>query len=128
LPTAPGSPPYADSSRQETAPASVTTLIRCAQSQSAGALARLAPDRFGEPGADGGGQQPPRGDVGPLEQPREGERDGEAGRDAPVVADDEVPPEEPERLDVLHARVTAGSSAGRLRRSTRVSARESSPT
>ena len=36
--------------------------------------------------------------------------------------------EETERAQVLHARVATGSSAGRLRRSTRVSARESRPT
>src|SRR6478735_8272981 len=50
------------------------------------------------------------------------EPEGAAGCDAPVVADDEVPPERAERADVLHAPAPSGSAACRCRRSWRTSA------
>ena len=43
------------------------------------------------------------------------EPDGDAGSDAPVVADDEVPPEAAERAEALHAPAPAGSAACRWR-------------
>src|SRR4051812_2117236 len=64
-----------------------------------------------------------------LEQPGERERDGKAGGHAPVVADDEVPPEAGERAQVLHPLASTGSrAAGRLRRSSRVRPKETRPT
>src|SRR5205823_10348993 len=47
--------------------------------------------------------------------------------DAPVVADDEVPPEEPEGPYVLHPFASAGTSASRCRRSARTSRNELAP-
>src|SRR6266511_3005304 len=46
------------------------------------------------------------------------------GGDAPVVADDEVPPESSERAEVAHALAPAGTGTRRWRRRTRTSANE----
>ena len=54
------------------------------------------------------------------------ERDRDAGGDAPVVADDEVPPEAAERAEVPHASAPAATSCDRRRRSARTSANETS--
>src|SRR6267154_835084 len=100
------------------------TSARVSQSASA---ARLAPDRSGEDERDRDRQQPPRDDVVVCKQPGESERDGEAHRDAPVVAHDEVPPEASEASHVAHARAPAGSSTTRRRRRTRTSTAATSP-
>src|SRR6266852_4846413 len=91
------------------------------------AAAGFALDRLREQEPDGEREQPPRRDTVMLEQPGEAERHGKARRHAPVVADDEVPPETQERSDVLHARAAAGASAIRRWRSKRASPIESSP-
>src|SRR5262249_27504838 len=75
------------------------------------------------------GQKPPGRDVAALQHPGQPEPDGEPRGDAPVVADDEVPPEPPERTHALHAcAATARVSAAFRRRSARVSASDTRPT
>ena len=59
-------------------------------------MARLAPDGFREEERDGQWEEPPCRDALVLEKPGEPEGDSEAGRNPPVVTDDEVPPEAPE--------------------------------
>src|SRR5207237_10113511 len=46
---------------------------------------------------------------------------------SPVIPDDEVPPEEPERPHVLQPFASAGTSASRCRRSARTSRNETAP-
>src|SRR5258706_10295483 len=100
------------------------TSARVSQSASA---ARLAPDGSAEYERDRNRQQPPRGDVAVRKQPGESERDGEADGNAPVVADDEIPPEASEASHVAHARAPAGSSTMRRRRRTRTSTAATRP-
>src|SRR3954469_10579652 len=87
----------------------------------------LAPD--GDPGQqrDRERQQPPRVDSVVGQDLHEGERDRDPRRHRPVVADDEVPPELPEGLHVLHALASAGLSSSRRRRSARTISQEKPP-
>src|SRR6185437_12641930 len=59
---------------------------------------------------DGRGHEPPGVEPGCDECRRDADRESDARGGAPVVADDEVPPEEPEGPDATHA------NAGRRRR------------
>src|SRR5437764_14669968 len=72
-------------------------------------------DRAREQQRDGDRQHPPRVDSYVRQQRRESDRERDAHRDAPVVADDEVPPEAAERADVPHAPAPDGNGTGRRR-------------
>src|SRR5262245_27207664 len=89
---------------------------------------RLAPDGLREHDRDRQGQEPPGRDLAVRQQPGEAEPYRQACSDVPVVAHDEVPPETAERPDASHAWAAAGVSAAFRRRSTRVSANETSAT
>src|SRR5207244_993213 len=71
-------------------------------------------------------EQPPGVDALACEAGGQAQRHREPRSDAPVVADDEVPPKEGERADVLHAAASTGASAS-LRRSARTSRNENAP-
>src|SRR3954449_7628267 len=81
------------------------------------------PERAEQDGDDRDGHDPPRGHAAARQQRREAERDDHAGRQAPVVPDDEVVPEAQEREDVAHAGASTGSrvapTATRRRRNAR---------
>src|SRR6516225_3862327 len=105
--------------------ASAECRSRCADSLAARG-ARLAAHRLHEQQGDRDREQPPRVDALVREEPHERERHREPDGDAPVVPDDEVPPEAAERRDVLHALLSAGFRAVRRRLSERVSANDTS--
>ena len=62
-----------------------------------------------------------------VEQRGQRERDRDACGDAPVVADDEVPPEAAERAEIPHASAPAVTRTVRRRRSARTSTSETTP-
>src|SRR5207302_10182490 len=80
---------------------------------------RLAPERAREQQGDRDRQQPPRVHVLVGQERGQPNRYREARRDAPGVADDEVPPAERKRADVLHAAASKGATASSRRRSAR---------
>src|SRR5512132_991068 len=88
-------------------------------------LPRGAPQRRREQDGNGDWQQPPDGRSSPVVgEPRDAQGDRDPRGEAPVVADDEVPPEEPERTKVAHASASAVTSVV-VRRRRRRSARTS---
>src|SRR3954454_4088188 len=89
---------------------------------------RFASERGGKESRYPKRKQPPRVDALVREQRGQPERNCETRRDTPVVANDEVPPEERERPEVLHALTSAARSVGRRRRSRRTSANETAAT
>src|SRR6476469_10067116 len=67
-------------------------------------------------------EEPPGGKVFVHEQRAESQCEDESGRDPPVVADDELPPEAGEQLDLPHRCAPSGSNRACCRRSRRTSA------
>src|SRR5262249_11927316 len=85
-----------------------------------------AQERAGEDERDRRREQPPGVDAPVRQYRRQTERDRDAGRDPPVVADDEVPPETAERAQTAHAPASAGTSRCR-RRNAWTQAKETNP-
>src|SRR5439155_26973661 len=75
---------------------------------------------------DRGRDQAPSVNATRCEHAAQAPRHSEPESDAPVVADDEVPPKEGERADVLPAAASTGASAS-LRRSARTSRNDNAP-
>src|SRR6266542_2176414 len=93
----------------------------------ASALDGSAAQRQREHECDRGREEPPRVHAVVRQECGERESDRNACGDAPVVADDEVPPEAAERAEILHASAPAVTRIVRLRRSERTSTSETSP-
>src|SRR6266545_661650 len=89
-----------------------------------GCLTRRAPARTCKQESNRERKEPPRVDAVVGEERRQPQRNREPRGDAPVVADDEVPPESSERAEVAHALAPAGTGTRRWRRRTRTSANE----
>src|SRR6266508_5690509 len=86
-----------------------------------------ASQRQREHDCDRGREEPPRVHALVRQECGERESDRDACGHAPVVADDEVPPEAAERAEILHASAPAVTRIVRLRRSAPTSTRETSP-